>query len=315
MLLCGLLPKAQAKYKAGAVVVKEGYALVPLTYYGDANRLFAEVKINGRSAILMVDTGMPFCVLPMDKSVHFALLPDLARRGPNKGRRDFKLNGEDALLAQADLSIGPVQSTNLKMAELKPGGQLVGSLRMGDLAGLNVDGILGANFLIQHDAVIDVQRHELFVKVDPKAPDIFALALPKGKWSSIPVLAAGERIVVPGQVEGVAARLIVDTGAPYTSLSARFCQQAGVHDSFFTFSEGVLGYGDDLEAKGKVRDFRVGNYAVRNQELAASPSFDRAFMQSKTEKPFFAGLLGIDFLGNNLAFIDYGNRTIYLKKP
>jgi hypothetical protein len=123
------------------------------------NHMVAPVRVNGRNAHLIVDTGAAFSCLDLAKERSFGFRPE-------KGVVAM-VNGRKHGAARIDsLGIGPVEMRNLKVAlvnasEYEP---------QRDVGEVRVDGILGLDVLRLGRAVIDCQHLRLFWKAVPTRP-------------------------------------------------------------------------------------------------------------------------------------------------
>ncbi|MGC3989053.1 MAG: aspartyl protease family protein, partial [Chthoniobacteraceae bacterium] len=283
---------ARATHHAPVVNQLAGYAMVPLTKT-QFNRLLVDVKINGADTTLILDTGSPVSLLARNQAVHFGLQPVNV-----KGHSSIAINGHDVELEKiTKFQIGPIASSNLLICV---GDHLGARYDRGQLAGIHVTGLLGANFLIEHGAIIDIQRGELFLKADPHAKDLFDSTLRTAGWTPVPFSIENTKLVVPTKVDSLSVPLCVDSGSCYTLLSQTFCEHAGIKGSFLTFASGVIYKPDALEQTVKIDDLQVGSFDTGKQEISASHSFD--LVKGIDKKVTAQGLLGIDILGNNLAF-------------
>ena len=107
----------------------------------------------------------------------------------------------------------------------------------------------------------------------------------------------GHHLQVDAQINGHPTRLIVDTGAFTTLLSAPAATQYGTSMSrrFSAGGEGI----------GTVSQLSVGDLTISNAEI----------MVANVAKMVGTGLLGEEYLSWNFAVVDVGGMNLYLRPP
>src|SRR5260370_32726814 len=129
------------------------------------NHLLVRAFINGKPALLGVDTGAPVSAIAVNRREHFRLaglpvsskLP--ARLQINGGFNNVTI-AHNFRLGALNLIDEPVVLVDLS-----------GSSRAARMVhDQEIDGILGADILFPTKAVLDCQRQMLILKVDPDAP-------------------------------------------------------------------------------------------------------------------------------------------------
>jgi aspartyl protease family protein len=112
-------------------------------------------------------------------------------------------------------------------------------------------------------------------------------------------------IIVTVEVNGVPARMVVDTGASRTALSMAVAKRAGIEPSALQGAIVTTANGNTWLPGG-----RADNISVGGARLASVP----VFIQSSTSGSFgddVDGLLGLSFLGN--FHVQIGSGTLELR--
>ena len=175
-----------------------------------------------------------------------------------------------------------------------------------------VDGAVGVDLLRSCGAVVDCGHQLLFMSGDGPnrgASERLAAFLGDHGFARIPMRARHRGgYDVPAAINGMATRLVIDTGSSFTFIN----KEAGVRSGIFAAPERLaydLG-GNHLERidRGTARQVSIGNFQMNDVDLnladISSAVLDNA-----------AGLCGIDQLSFNYAVIDFGNGTLYLRHP
>ncbi len=148
-----------------AFLKRKGYRDIPLFGIGldeniPAGHFFVPVKLNGKKALFMLDTGASISVL--DKS----LAGKYKLEAENNDDMEVNAFSASGLLENIDISagnklkIGKVKFKNVPLL-LMDLSHLSGS---DELEGLTVDGVLGSDILNRGRAVIDYRKFRLFLK-------------------------------------------------------------------------------------------------------------------------------------------------------
>jgi hypothetical protein len=181
------------------------------------NHLLLRAFINGKPALLGVDTGAPVSAISITRLKYFGMTPALAKSDiPTR----LRINGSFNNVAMArTLRLGKLNLLDEPMVAVDLGGSSKAAKMMNEQA---IDGILGADVLFPTHAVIDCRAQILTLKIDPN----FRGSAPGTNYagfSGIPMhVSSGFNLYVDGKLNGKRAKLMVDTGAFATLLHQRF---------------------------------------------------------------------------------------------
>src|SRR5208282_526522 len=107
-------------------------------------------------------------------------------------------------------------------------------------------------------------------------------------------------IVVPVEVNGVSARMILDTGASRTALSKQLASRAGIEPSGPQGAIVLTPLGKTWLPGGRADHISLGGASLSDVPVFIQNSADRSFGDGVD------GLLGLSFLGNFHVRIDRG---------
>jgi hypothetical protein len=134
-------------------------------------------------------------------------------------------------------------------------------------------------------------------------------------FSRVPIhVSAGYNLYVDGALNGKPAKLMIDTGAYGTLLNQRFVRSMRIplRDTPFR-SAGV-----NLKQRGvqlaTISKFAVGLVNMRSKEVGVIDLAGLVHGGMLDASPPVAGLLGSEILQRHSAIIDFGSRTLYLKR-
>ena len=298
---------------AGQVIAAEtpssiklpGYEAVPVSY-APVNRMLIRAIVNDHGANFIVDTGAGVSVLEQGRARAFGVTPT----EPNSPYGQFKvLNNQSFRVGlistlragNMDFGRGPIA-----LSDFTPRNNSSFSLRL-----LNVDGVFGADILTHYKAVINCQTRQIYFKVDLSRRLQLAAFAMSHRFTRIPLHEeVGRGFTVPCSINGHAARLLVDTGAPLTTFNQTAAKSAGI--SFqttrltSTFSDGVR-RGISV---GQFNQFSVGNFKVPPQKFAAVVL--PPFVAQQGNVPV-DGILGMELLSLNHAIIDFDSMSLFLR--
>jgi predicted aspartyl protease len=269
---------------------REGYGGSPLQRrFG--NHLFVNTVINGKRTALMVDTGCPFTLIDRGSARKLGL-----------GLKETKeslvgVTGQAkrfALSNLATVAMGNCTFTNVPI-------QVADEAQINELSRPHLDGLFGAHEMAKFGMVVDCTRQMMYV--NPKGPSAassqkLAQFLAGRGFVRIPMrFDTGHHLQVDAQINGHPTRLIVDTGAFTTLLSAPAATEYGTSMSrrFSAGGEGI----------GTVGQLSVGDLTISNAEV----------MVANVAKMVGTGLLGEEYLSWNFAVVDVGGMNLYLRPP
>ena len=130
-----------------------------------------------------------------------------------------------------------------------------------------------------------------------------------GPVAEIPFELLGDHIVLDATVNGVAGRLVLDTGSSASSLDAEWAQSdAGVAAGRTARAQGS---GDVQISIGQAASIRVGALEMRDVNVALVPLGP----VSRVHGTYVRGTLGYDFISKYVVEVDYPARRLRLYEP
>jgi predicted aspartyl protease len=269
------------------------------------NHLLVRAEINGKPALLGVDTGAPVSAVALNRRAHFGLAP---------------ITGKSAIPARLSIN-GAFNSVaiakNLRLGALN----LVDEpMVLVDLGGIRkskrdeIDGILGADILFPTKAMLDCQRQILILKINPSVPG----AVPGFDYNGfrrIPMhVSDGFNLYVDGSVNGKKAKLMVDTGAFATLLHSRFVRQMKIPMRDTPFSSS----GVNLKQRGvqmaTISRLSIGSMDLERKDVGVINLEGLIHGGLLDASPPVVGLLGSEILRRYHGIIDFGTKSLYLKR-
>src|SRR5438552_5373473 len=184
------------------------------------NHLLVRAAINGKPAMLLVDTGAPLSAVAIDRAAHFRMGPVGARsRIPSR----LNINGAfNAMAVARSLRLGALNLVDEAMVLIDFSYLRQTFDNQEHEPERESDGILGTDILSPLMAVLDYDRMLLVFKMDPRISGPVPGFDFRGHRRVRMHESEGYNLFVDGKVNGTKARLMVDTGAFATLLHSRF---------------------------------------------------------------------------------------------
>lgn len=273
------------------------------------NHLLVHAFINGKRALLGVDTGAPVSAISVARVKYFGLTPaEPNSEIPTRLRINGRMNG---VAIARSLRLGSLNLTDEPMVAV----DLASSSRAAKMMHEQpIDGILGADILFPTEAVLDCRAQLLILKIDPEARGGVPGMNYTG-FSEVPMhVSSGYNLYVDGRLNGKRAKLMVDTGAYGTLLHQDFVysMKLPLRDTPFTSS------GVNLKQLGvqvaTISRFSVGSVDMRSTEVGVIDLEGLVRGGLLNGSPPVAGLLGAEILQRHNGIIDFGKRALYLKR-
>ena len=306
LFVSGLSSPASAKLNQNSLAPQ--FEALPLTR-SRQNHLIVHAFINGRPALLGVDTGAPVSAISIKRREHFRLT-DLPASSQLPGQ--LQINGALNSVAIAHkLQLGalalvdePIVVTDLSSSSR--------AARM--LHEQEIDGILGADILFPTKAILDCQKEMLILKLDPdtagSAPGIEYRGLRR-----MPIqVSQGFNLYVDGAVNGAPARLMIDTGAFATLLHREFVRRMKIPLRQTQFSSAAVNLKQRRVAVARIRRLSVGSVDIVGNEVGVVDLAGLIHGELLKGSPPVVGLLGAEILQAHHGIVDFGTRTLYLKR-
>ena len=284
------------------------FQALPLTRSGQ-NHLLVHARINGRRAVLMVDSGAPTTLINSKRRSHFRL----TRIGnSSKLPTDVLINGVlDKLAIARSLRLGVLDIVDIPVvvADIsvpRRAARMVGQEE--------IDGILGVDVLFGTRAVMDCEKQVLILDMDPEAPSNVPSLDLRGFHKIRMNVSEGFNLYVNSSVNGTRTSLLVDTGAVMTTLHLPFVRQMRIPYYETPFTSSGVNRKEDAVNVAEIRRLSVGSLNVMDKAIGVADLgwLVRPRGRRQSSRPF-AGLLGAEILRTHHGIIDFGTRTLYLK--
>jgi predicted aspartyl protease len=273
------------------------------------NHLLAYAHINGRPAWLCVDSGAPISAIAKHRRKHFGLT-DIAAGSDFPTR--LRINGAfDSMALAKSLRLGGLNILDhpVVVIDLDSSSKAARLVREPE-----IDGILGADILFPTSAILDCQRQLLILKLDPElAGDPPGVSF-RGYQRLQMRMSDSFNLYVDTTINGRQARLMVDTGAFATLLHRSFIREMRIP----TQETAIRSMAVNLKQRGvdvaRIRRLSLGKINIVGKEVGVFDMEGLIHNGLLQASPPVAGLLGAEILRQHHAIIDFGTRTLYLKK-
>lgn len=181
-------------------------------------------------------------------------------------------------------------------------------------------GILGCDFCVRHNAIIDCARRRLFVKTtEPTAESRSTLAqtLRKSGYTEVPMeLTAGFPLSCMAKINDEPIKLVVDTGATWNLLDERWgrSRRLALSDTNVRVV-GIGEIGSHPMQVTQLQKFELGELVMKDASFGLTSLDAWGLSEGGKWMPDTHGLLGADTLAENGALIDYPSMTLWVLKP
>ena len=280
VLLISVAPIAGARVDL-SILQQQGYGVVELKR-PHPNTLTVDAKINGHSALLVVDTGWSGQGITLDSesagSLNTTLSANASRTQALSGK---KLTGYKKGVVEV-VTLGNVEMHQVPVSVVNIGALHDAAVRRK----IGANGFLSAGFLRTCSAVIDLHNLRLYLRPPGTGHRaVLGPALHGAGLAEIPLnVTASALLIVNAEINGATGAMVVDTGKALTGVDGRLAPK-----------------------------MKVAGYSSRVSTIDAAGEF------MKTEQfPIYTqtsgkliGFLGIDILGPNGTIIDFGNLKLY----
>lgn len=265
--------------------------------------------INGRPAWLTVDSGAPVSAIALHRRDHFRLTPITAKSNlPARVQINGAFNNV-AIARQFRIGALTLVDEPVVIVDL---GQRSRSAQLRREP--QIDGIIGADILFPTKAVLDCQRQLLILKVDPDVAGD-APGFDRHGFDAMPIqVSDGFNLYVNGSVNGKRARLMVDTGSFATLLHRSFVRQMRIPTQETAFSSSAVNLKERGVRVARIRKLSVGSVDIVGRQVGVIDLEGVIHGGLLDGSPPVAGLLGAEILNRHHGIIDFGTRTLYLKR-
>jgi predicted aspartyl protease len=273
------------------------------------NHLLVRAYINGRPAWLGVDSGAPVSAIALNRREYFRLTP-ISAKSTLPAR--IQINGAFNNVAIArELRLGALTLVDEPVVTVDLGGS-VRAARLLDEQ--EIDGIIGADILFPTRAVLDCQRQLLILKTDPDVVGNVP-GLDRRGLRAVPMqVSDGFNLYVNGSINGEPAKLMVDTGSFATLLHHSFVRRMRIATRETQFNSSAVNLKERGLRIARIRKLSVGSVDIIGKEVGVINLEGLIHGGLLRGSPPVAGLLGGEILNRHHGIIDFGSRTLYLKR-
>ena len=273
------------------------------------NHLLVRAYINGKPALLGVDTGAPISAIALKRRDHFGLsgIP-----GSSKLPARLQINGAFNNVAIAhNFRLGALNLVDEPVVVVDLSASTRGARMFREQ---ELDGILGADILFPTGAVLDCQTQTLILKIDPDARGR-APGVEFSGFRKVPIRVSDNyNLYVDGAINGAPARLMVDTGAFATLLHRGFVRRLHIPLRETQFSSAAVNLKQRGVELARIRRLSVGSVDILGKDVGVVDLEGLIHSDLLEGVRPVAGLLGAEILRSHHGIIDFGTRTLYLKR-
>jgi predicted aspartyl protease len=274
------------------------------------NHLMVRAFINGKPALMTVDTGAPVSAVAIQRREYFGL-QSIASGGEIPTR--LNVNGAfNNVVAAKTLRLGSLNLLDEPLVAIDLRGRP--RARVKGLDEPAIDGILGADILFPTKAVVDCDKQMLFLKMNPAAPAGMPGLDTRG-FRRVPMhVSSGYNLYVDGSVNGRAGKLMVDTGAFATLLHADFVRSMRIPVRRSPFTSSGVNLSERRVQLATITTLSIGSVDLAGKEVGVIDMTGLIHGGLLSGRPPVVGLLGSEILRRNHGIIDFGTNTLYLKR-
>jgi predicted aspartyl protease len=273
------------------------------------NHLLVRAVINGRPALLGVDTGAPVSALSLNRRDHFRL-----RSIPVKSKlpTQVQINGAFNRVAIAHrLELGALILIDEPMVLI----DLSSSNRAAKaLADEPIDGILGADVLFPTSAIVDCETQMLVLKMNPELPGNVPGYDFRGLHGMPLHVSRNYNLYVDGKINGAPAKLMVDTGAFATLMHRGFIRRMNIPMRSTRYNSAGVNLRERGLQLATINRLSIGQVHFRAKEVGVMDLEGLIHGGLLAASPPVAGLLGSEILQHHHGIIDFGTLTLYLRR-
>lgn len=296
---------AEPKKASDRAILFPGYAVIPLGR-GQGNHLLMHATVGGKRIVFGVDTGAAVSLLDYRKARQMGLQPPPAGNGiPAQSVINGKLTDvfilPDLITGGVNLGGGPmVAQKNFASREAYYRGKF-GS----------VDGLIGADILNRHKAILNCRTMQMFLNIDPKYAANPSATLRRAGYERVPI-SKDKHIFIPARLRGEDFVVAIDTGAPYTLFRRQVIDRFRMRQiRSHALIKGINAPERTMfVVLPENHDLSFGGVPIR---MAFGALNDSVIFENAPSN--FLGLLGADMLAEYSAVIDYRNSDLWLKPP
>ncbi len=254
--------------------------------------LTVPVGINGQWVRMLVDTGAERTMITEETAERLKL--------PRDARFQTRSGGVGGVTQSADARID-----SLVLGGIAFPFQRLPVNRLGP--GVPFDGLLGADILLAFELDIDVPAGTLSIYRLRRCPEAGPPWAERGVQIG-GVTAQRDRMLVPIEVEGVAATALLDTGAQTSTIGQSLARRLGLSEAVLAANPALtirgVGPGTMQARLHRFRQVRLGPLVGTNVVLPIMP----------TDLGFGDALIGQDFLSGRRVWLSFPTRRLFISQ-
>jgi predicted aspartyl protease len=273
------------------------------------NHLLLRTFINGRPALLGVDTGAPVSAIALKRRDYFKLRPIPVK---SKLPAQVEINGAfNSVVIARRLQLGALNLIDEPMVLI----DLSSSSRAAKALNEEpIDGILGADILFPTSAIVDCQTQKLILKMDPDLPGGVPGYDTHGLHSVPLHVSRTYNLYVDGKINGAPAQLMVDTGAFATLMHRGFMRRMNIPTRQTRYNSAGVNLSERGLRLATINQLSIGKVQFAKKEVGVMDLEGLIHGGLLVAKPPVAGLLGSEILQDHHGVIDFGTLRLYLKR-
>jgi predicted aspartyl protease len=273
------------------------------------NHLLVRAFINGKPALLGVDTGAPVSALDLNRREHFQL-----RSVPVKSKLPSRvqINGAFNRVAIAHrLQLGALGLIDEPMVLIDLGASNRAAKALREEP---IDGIVGADILFPTSAIVDCKTQRLVLKMDPNLRGGVPGYDVHG-FHRMPLHVTKEyNLYVDGKVNGEPAKLMVDTGAFATLMHRDFIRRMKIPTRQTRYNSAGVNLRERGLQLATINQLSIGRLRFGKKEVGVMDLAGLIHGPLLVATPPVVGLLGSEILQDHHGIIDFGTLTLYLQR-
>ncbi len=174
-----------------------------------------------------------------------------------------------------------------------------------------IEGIIGADFLLETQAILDYQTQQIHLPIVSNMPTSNAATLYEPiAWNCIET----QHLLLDVLLNGRQACLILDTGASHTCLDTETANELAITITYTIEKVAGLGSSNMEKQTANATDFMLGNWHTSNQDITILDLSNVVHTIYENDGIQIAGVIGADILQTYCALICYDTLQLYLKK-
>jgi len=286
----------------------------------EQNHLVVEGELDGKKAVFIIDTGNSVTRLDQRTGHRFKTLAErgLKLEDPNLG----EFSGTNFVFID-ELKLGTARFPN-QLATVTTLGHLATGAHEVSLHAYE-DCLLGCDFLLRHHCLLDCAGLRLYVRADRPGTEMRAAlesSLHRSGYHET-ILTPTRALVewCPASVNGVAVKLLVDSGSPFTVLDNHRGQQSPLANlrvsetQFLNQGAGKRGGTPLYVADPESFEIDGIDFSFKKIRLGVADLVSFNIGSDRAEWQNVDGTLGEDILAINGSLVDLENRRLWFVIP